>query len=511
MRLDRNTRLAIALSSITFLIHSYAVFFAGFSWFRDELYYMASTDHLAFGYVDHPPLSIWLLWLVKTVFGESLVVVRLVPAIVSSVVVFLASKTAQRLGGGTISVVLTALSVTFMPVFMGMNSVYSMNTFEYFFWTLSIYMAISLQDDPSPRKFIWLGVVMGIALLNKISAGWLIAGFFVSLILSHNRTWFTTRWPWLTGGIALIIFSPFIIWNIANDLPHLEFMRNAVELKYGNITRLDFLTGQIMMISPLPLLVAISGLWYLFFNNEGRKQQTPGIVFVTTGLILLANSHSKPEYLGAAYPALLAAGGVFLEKQVILSKWAAYPVKYLLPSAIVLTGLFAMPIVVPVLNVDDTIKYLQDSGFSPPSNEGHRLTHLPQHYADMHGWEELARSVKEVYESIPGKDTLSILIVANNYGEASAINVLGKKYGLPYCTTEHNSYWMWGTPKEKYDCYISIGDSEEDVRGYAVDPVLKGVHTARYAMPYENNLNIWVAYRLKYPLPELWAKVKKYI
>ncbi|MBK6682792.1 MAG: hypothetical protein IPG53_23775 [Ignavibacteriales bacterium] len=81
----------------------------------------------------------------------------------------------------------------------------------------------------------------------------------------------------------------------------------------------------------------------------------------------------------------------------------------------------------------------------------------------MHGWEELVESVKKVVDAIPGKDSLSILIVANNYGEASAINVIGRKYNLPWCATEHNSYWLRGIPKDNYDVYISIGDSEEDV------------------------------------------------
>ena len=147
---DKNIRLAVYLSSITFVIHAYAIFFAGFSWFRDELYYMACTDHLSFGYVDHPPLSVWILWVIRTVSGDSLEVVRLVPALVSAAVVFFSSRIALRLGGSTLSVIITALPVTFMPVFMGMNSVYSMNAFEYLFWAVAIYYAILLHEEPTP-------------------------------------------------------------------------------------------------------------------------------------------------------------------------------------------------------------------------------------------------------------------------------------------------------------------------------------------------------------------------
>jgi hypothetical protein len=169
-----------------------------------------------------------------------------------------------------------------------------------------------------------------------------------------------------------------------------------------------------------------------------------------------------------------------------------------------------MPAVIPVLKVDETIQYLQDSGLNPPSNEGHQLAQLHQFYADMHGWEELVETVKKVVNEIPGHDSLSILIVANNYGEASAINVIGRKYNLPWCATEHNSYWLWGTPKDHYEVYISIGDSEEDVKSFSIDPQLKAIHSARYAIPYENNLNIWVASKLKYPLKDLWKNAKHY-
>jgi hypothetical protein len=500
----------LGLASVTFLIHLYGILFGGFSYFRDELYYLESTRHLDFGYVDHPPLSIWLLWLITSIFGDSVAVIRIVPALLSSVIVFISCKTAEKMGGGGFAVFLTALSVTFMPIFMGMNTVYSMNFIDYFFWAILIYLAIDLIEDPQKKKFIIWGIIAGFGMLNKISISWSIIGFFVTLLLSDKRDLLKTPFPWLSGIIATIIFSPYIVWNIFNDFAHLEFMRNAVEGKYSEITRVQFLTDQLMLVSPLILAVALSGLWAAAFTHLRKQSLAPVAIWATVLVILLINPHSKAEYIGAAYPALLAVGAVFLENRMILNPWAFYPIKFVLPSLIFIVGLVVMPAVIPVLTVDETIQQLQDSGLTPPSNEGHRLSQLHQFYADMHGWEELVESVKKVVDGIPGKDSLSILIVANNYGEASAINVIGRKYNLPWCATEHNSYWLWGFPKDKYDVYISIGDSEEDVKTYAIDPQLKGIHTARYAMPYENNLNIWVAYKLKYPIKELWKNAKHY-
>ncbi|MCA0387443.1 MAG: glycosyltransferase family 39 protein [Bacteroidetes bacterium] len=504
-------RLILVLSSITLIVHLYAILFGGFSYFRDELYYLESTRHLDFGYVDHPPLSIWLLWLITSVFGDSVGVIRIVPAVFSAVVVFLSCKTAQKTGGGSFAMFLTAITVSLMPIFMGMNSVYSMNFIDWFFWALLSYLAVDLIQEPQNKKFIVWGIVAGFGMLNKISIAWLIAGFFAALLVSDKRKLLKTPYPWISGVIALIIFSPYIVWNVFNDFAHLEFMRNAVEMKYSQITRVQFLMDQLMLMSPFAIVLAFCGVWYSTFNPAGRKDMAPAVIWLTTLMILLVNSHSKAEYLGAAYPALIALGAVFLESKLNVSKLVFYPVKFALPVLIIGMGIIAIPVVVPVLKVEDTIKYFRLTGLNPQSNEGHKLTELHQFYADMHGWEELVESVRKVVDSIPGKDTLSILIVANNYGEASAINVIGRKYNLPYCTTEHNSYWLWGVPREEYDMYISLGDSEEDVKTYAINPELKGVHTAKYSMPYENNLNIWVAKRLKYPFKELWKKAKKYI
>jgi 4-amino-4-deoxy-L-arabinose transferase-like glycosyltransferase len=157
----KKNHLFLGLASVTFLIHLYGILFGGFSYFRDELYYLESTRHLDFGYVDHPPLSIWFLWLITSIFGDSVAVIRMVPALLSSVVVFISCKTAEKLGGGSFAVFLTALSITFMPIFMGMNTVYSMNFIDYFFWAILIYLAIDLIEDPQKKKFIIWGIIAG--------------------------------------------------------------------------------------------------------------------------------------------------------------------------------------------------------------------------------------------------------------------------------------------------------------------------------------------------------------
>ncbi|MBK6681999.1 MAG: glycosyltransferase family 39 protein [Ignavibacteriales bacterium] len=187
--------------------------------------------------------------MITSIFGDSVAVIRMVPALLSSVVVFISCKTAEKLGGGSFAVFFTALSITFMPIFMGMNSIYSMNFIEYLFWAILIYLTIDLIEEPVGRKFIIIGVMaVWDAQQNKCQLAH--CGFFVTLLISDKRDLLKPRSHGFTGIIAPLFFSPYIVWNILNDFAHLEFMRNAVEGNTPGITRVQFLAGQLMLVSP---------------------------------------------------------------------------------------------------------------------------------------------------------------------------------------------------------------------------------------------------------------------
>jgi hypothetical protein len=223
--------------------------------------------------------------------------------------------------------------------------------------------------------------------------------------------------------------------------------------------------------------------------------------------VLLLNAHSKAEYLAPAYIMLLAAGGVAVEGWAGRGKrkWAAA-----LGGLSVLTSLMIMPLVVPVLPVETFIKYSGAIGIKPSTPEGKKLTELPQFYADMFGWEELAKDVSAVYMSLTAKERPSAVVFAKKYGEAGALEYYTGKYPLPRVISTHNSYWFWGYPKEGLGTVIVLGGKAEDHQQSWDEVTLAAVHTCRYCMPYKNNLPIFVCRGLQVSPTEIWKKERSF-
>ena len=195
--------------------------------FRDEFYYLACTRHLAWGYVDQPPLSVALLWLMRHVAGDSLFVLRAVAALAAAAAVWITGSIARRMGADPFGELLAMVGVAIAPELLAMGSFYSMNIVEVVFWTAVARPTVDILDEPSDRRWILLGVLLGLGLQNKISVLWLGAGIGVGLVLTPSRRLLFTRGPWMAGAIAAVIFLPHVLWQIANGWPTLEFIRNA--------------------------------------------------------------------------------------------------------------------------------------------------------------------------------------------------------------------------------------------------------------------------------------------
>ncbi len=511
--MDKKTSKAIiiSLASLTFiklLIHLGTNAFASYGIFRDELYYIACSNRLALGYVDQPPLSVYLLSLSRLVFGESLFAIRLFPAIAAALTVFLTGVLVRRLGGGKSAVILAALAVMLAPIQLGMNTVYSMNSFDILLWALLAYVVILIVEENKPEWWIMLGIILGLGLLNKIGMLWFGFGFFVALLLTKARRYLLTKWPWITGALAFLLFSPFIIWNVLHDFPHLEFIRNARMLKYAGISVKDFVLGQILLQNPAALPLWLAGLYFFFFHKDGKKFHILGIIYSVAFLILLMSGNSKPEYLSPAYPMLFAGGAVLFEGLFNRKYWRW--LKFTAPGVIAVSGIFLAPLAIPVLPVKNFIEYSNFIGIGPSTYEGKELAQLPQFYADMFGWENLASSVAGVYHSLPAEKKSKTVIFARNYGEAGAIEYYRNQYDLPPVISPHNNYWLWGYGDDAAEVYILLGGEMDDHLKYFSQVEQAAVAKCEYCMPYENNLPVYVCRNKKISMSELWESLKHY-
>ena len=479
-----------------------------YGYFRDELYYLASTEHLDWGYVEHPPLSIVLLAMFRFMFGDSLVALRTLPALAGAATVVLTGMIARRLGGGRFAQGLACLAALLAPVFLGTNHFYSMNSFDLLLWTLAVWLLLVILREATTTRWVWLGVVLGLGLLNKISVLWLGLGLGVGLLLTPHRRLLQTGGPYLAAAVAGAMFVPHLWWQVANGWPTLEFMRNATAVKMVDVPWSDFVLKQLLEVGPGNAPVWLVGLGFGLAARAVRPFRILAWIYLSVGLLLLLGGRSRASYLAVAYPMLLALGGVAWERaSAAAGSWLRVPVTAL----VVVSGLVTLPFALPVLGVDAFIRYQARLGMQPSTEEHHEVGPLPQHYADMFGWEELGALVNTAYQRLTPRERARCRVFGQNYGEAGAIDVIGRRLGLPRAMSGHNSYWLWGPGDFDGQVLIIIGGDREDNAQFFEEIEIVGQTRNPYAMPYERGLDVSIARRPKGTLRAAWPMLRHFI
>jgi len=501
-------RTVLLMAVLALAVHLVANALGGYGYFRDELYYIACSKRLAAGYVDQPPLSIFVLAGAVRIFGDSVFAIRLVPAVLCGISAALVGLLAQRMGGGRAAVVLASLAFMAAPQILGFHTYYSMNSLDIMFWLLVVHALLGAAERGALRNWLLLGLVVGLGLLNKTSMLWLGAGVGAAILFSRElRRQLATPGPYAAAALALVLFSPFVIWNALHGWPHIEFMRNATEGKYSSLTRTRFLADQFLAMNPFTYLVSLPGLVWCLAGRESRRWRPVGVMFLTVLAVLLANPHTKSEYMAAAYPMLFAPGAVALE--LMRQPWRAAAVR-ILPGLLVVSGVMLAPLAMPILPVNAYLRYARAIGVAPSTAENLEVADLPQFFADMHGWEELARDVSAAYLTIPEPERRTTVALVTNYGEAGALELFARHYPLPRVICNHNSYWFWGVGPTPVTTFIRLGgDRERHLKAYA-DVTLAGTHTCAHCMPYENNLNVFIARDRRVPIESAWPTYKHF-
>jgi hypothetical protein len=509
-RLRSGLGIATAIAGLQLLLHAFTN--GNYGIFRDELYYLDCARHLGWGYVDQPPLSIWLLALTRFVFGESVHAIRLLSELAGAATVVLAALIARELGGGRLAQVVAAIAVALSPGAVILTGFFSMNAFDLLFWALLAWLLarIARRDDPG----LWLpfGVVAGLGLLNKTSVLFLGLGVALALLLTPLRSHYRSWQLYAGGAIAGALFVPYVIWNAVNDWPTLEFMANARQYKIAQLSVADFMGEQVLAMSPALAPLWIGGLIWLLVprrNVEASRFRLLGWVYVVVCVLLIV-LEGKPYYLFVAYPMLFAAGGQAVE--VLLARrgsprWAVALVYLWVVSA----GLLTLPLAIPVLSPDGFLRYQSALGLAPKHYENNTVGAMPQYYSDRFGWENMAAVVASVYEELTDEEKASCLIVGGNYGEAGAINYYGPRFGLPGAVSTHNSHFLWGPGNSDPRALIIIGGSLERVESLFEEVREAARVHSTYGMPYESDLPIWVVRGPKADLDETWRQAKNSI
>jgi Dolichyl-phosphate-mannose-protein mannosyltransferase len=503
-------RLLAVLALAKLVLHLAVV--GRYGYFRDELYYLASTDHLALGYVDHPPFSIALLALIRAVLGDSLLALRIVPIFCGAALIVVAGCIARELGAGRFGQFLAGLCVLAAPMYLGSQHTYSMNSIDQLVWSAAILVLIRILEGSARASWPVLGVLLGIGFLNKISVLWLIAGLALGLVLTRRRTLFFTRGPWIAIAIAGAMFAPHVAWQVAHGWPTLEFIRNAAEQKNAPTTALEFLGTQVMAMNPATAPIWIAGIAWCFLAREGRPWRFLAIAFTAVLVSFAASGNSKAHYLAPAYPMMFAAGSVAIERFCAASA-PRHTLAWALTALVIAFGAISAPFALPLLAPESFVRYMRALGRTPQAEERSGVGELPQHYADMFGWDELAEKVARAYRALPPEDRERCSFFAQNYGEAGALDALGPRHGLPggRALSGHNSYWMWGPRGRTGEVMIVIGGELRDNEQYFESVERVDTIHCEHCMPYERELPIYLCRKIKIPLAEAWPRLKHFI
>ena len=502
----RRIGLAVGLiAAVKLAVHLYAGRHYGY--FVDELYYLACARHLAWGYVDQPPLIALVAWLETAVLGESLQAIRLLPALSGAAKVVLAGLIAGELGGRRFAQGLAALCLLLAPGVLALDHFLSMNTFEPLFWMGCAWLAIRMVRTGDTRLWLWFGLVAGAGLENKYSMAIFAFGIVAGLLLTEQRRLLRTKWLWLGGGVALLLFLPNLLWNVQHHFPFVELQEN-IRRSGRNVAMppWTFFGENALAMMPLSLPVWLGGLWFFFRRSEGKPFRFLGWAWAITAAVIMVLD-PRVYYLFPAFPVLFAGGAVLWEQ------WLARPrlgwVKPVYGTLLVLAAAVLAPTLIPLLPPETYIRYAAVTHLQQPRIENHQLGPLPQLFADQFGWQEMAETVAGVYRSLPDDVRARTAIFGQNYGQAGAIDWFGPRYGLPPAISGHQSYFLWGPRGYTGESMIVLDDTESRLEGLFAS-VRKVAHVSHpYSMPYEH-FDVYYCQGIKAPLTELWPRVKNW-
>jgi Dolichyl-phosphate-mannose-protein mannosyltransferase len=483
-----------------------------YGYFRDALYYLACSEHLALGYVDQPPLFPLIAWIARHTLGTSLPALIFWPALAGAARIVLVAAFARELGAKHFGIALASLLAATPAVWWVIDHQFAMNTFDPLFWTGCAYVILRMIRTQNLKLWLAFGGIAGLGLENKYSIAIFAFALIVGLLLTSQRKLLFTSWLFAGGAIALLIFLPNLIWNIQHHWPFLELMHNiratGKDIAYPPLA---YLTQQIVMMNPFSLPFWLSGLLFYFFARAVKSYRAFGWAFLIT-LVFFLVSHGKDYYSAPAYPILLAAGAVAFES--LLSRGAEQATKWratLKPVCFVwlLIGIaLPLPLVLPVLPLDAFVRYQSHSPLQPkPTERSFVGAVLPQYYADELPWQEQVAAVARVYRSLSPEEQAKAAIFCDNYGQAAAIDFFGRRYGLPKAISGHQSYFLWGPRGYTGEIVILVGQSEADAREEFASVEVAAKLDIPYAYSYETR-PILLCRGLKWDLQALWPRVK---
>lgn len=487
--------LLIAVVVARLLLHLFTAGEYGFH--RDELATLDDARHLAAGYVAYPPLTPFFGRVSLELFGPSLVGIRLFPALAQALAMLMAGLMARELGASPAAQAVAAVAAGVSPFAMMSGVLLQYVVFDYLFWVLTTWCMFRLIRTGDARWWLGVGLFIGLGMMTRYTMGVLVIGIVAATLLTPLRRHLRSPWLWAGAALSVLIFLPNLLWQVRNDFITLDFLR-AIHERDVRIGRTGgFVSGQFFIsTNPLTVPLWLAGLWF-FFSRHGKEFRAIGWMFVAAFTILLFTG-GRAYYLGPAFPMLFAGGALVWDAWISRTGGAARrAVRFGTAVVLLIAAATAAALGLPIGAVN-----------SPLWNA--RMG-VHQEFAEQIGWEELVATVASVWETIPPEERRTTGIFAGNYGEAGAVNLFGKRYGLPGAIGGVNSYWArgWGEPDP--ETLILLGSDLEEVEPLFEQCAVAARVTNRYGVENEESRDhpeILLCRGPKFVWKELWPDVR---
>ncbi len=403
---------------------------------RDEFMHLEQAFHPAAGYISVPPFSSWIAVLIY-LLGGSLFWIRFFPAMFGALTLVIVWLTVEEIGGKLPAKLLASMLIIF-SVLLRINVLFQPNSFDILAWTAVFYLLTKYINSKQQKWLFLLSVVIAFGLYNKYNIVFLLAGIFAGLWLTPQRELFSKKTFYLAMAFCLILFLPNIIWQIKFGFPVFHHMKALNDRQLIHVNRMDFLIDQVKY--GLLGIVSCSGILALFLYKPFKQWRFVAWTFLST-VALFTLARAKTYYAVGLYPVFFAFGSVYLE--AVLKKWKTIFIPVLVISRIVIFILIAkylMPVQSPAEIIANHETYEKIGLLRWEDGKNHSI---PQDFADMTGWKEMAEKALLAYQQIPAEELSQTLIFCNNYGQTGAVNFYNRgKMPPAYAFNTDYIYWM---------------------------------------------------------------------
>jgi 4-amino-4-deoxy-L-arabinose transferase-like glycosyltransferase len=483
-----DTALLLYIAAATVIAH--IVTGGQYGFHRDELATLDDARHLAWGYIAYPPVTPFFGRLSLILFGTSLAGFRFFAALAEAAAVVVTGLMAREFGGRRGAQLVAAAAA--IPFCLAGGALMQYVSFDYLCWVLVAYFFARMLRSEDSRWWLAIGAAIGFGFLSKYSMAFCVAGLAVGVLATDARRFLRSKWLWYGAALALLIFAPNLVWQAQHHFVSIEFLRtiHARDVRIGRTA--NFLPYQLtVMLLALPLCVV--GLWFLFFDNCGRRFRGLGWMYIVP-FILFVVAKGRGYYLAPAYPILYAAGSVWGERWLatVRLNWSR-AIRIAARTVLSLDAVFAAALTLPIAPIN--------SAFF------RKVVPINGDYRDEIGWPELMQTLAQIRNSLPPEERARTVVLAGNYGEAGAVNLLGPAYGLPPAISGGNSFWAHGYGDPPPETVIIVGMSRRFADHYFNSCQLAAKIWNTYNVENEETRDhpeIFVCRDLKESWPEFW-------